>query len=120
MSECLENIPGKAELGIAPIKQFTFPEDARWNAERRAVEVGVEIGEYQVVARVPRHVFQCLFSERPTPERAARSSPLTAHPLGAHCRAQAPPAPVDGRWQRRVQRGDVPEHIGLQHRLFER
>jgi len=24
---------------------FTFPEDARWNAERQAVEFGVEIGE---------------------------------------------------------------------------
>ena len=26
---------------------FTFPEDARRNAERQAVEFGVEIGEYQ-------------------------------------------------------------------------
>ena len=25
---------------------FTFPDDARWNAERQAVEFGVEIGEY--------------------------------------------------------------------------
>jgi hypothetical protein len=25
---------------------FTLPEDARWNAERQAVEFGVEIGEY--------------------------------------------------------------------------
>jgi len=24
---------------------FTFPEDARWNADRQAVEFGVEIGE---------------------------------------------------------------------------
>jgi hypothetical protein len=24
---------------------FTLPEDARWNADRRAVEFGVEIGE---------------------------------------------------------------------------
>jgi hypothetical protein len=24
---------------------FTFPEDARWNAERQAEEIGVEIGE---------------------------------------------------------------------------
>jgi len=24
---------------------FTFPEDARWNPERQAVEFGVEIGE---------------------------------------------------------------------------
>ena len=27
---------------------FTFPEDARWNAEQQAVEFGVEIGEYRV------------------------------------------------------------------------
>jgi hypothetical protein len=35
---------------------FSFPQEARWNAERRAV--GVEIGEYRGVVRVPRHVFQ--------------------------------------------------------------
>ena len=33
---------------------FTFPEDARWNAERQAVEFGVVIGEYRGVVRVPR------------------------------------------------------------------
>ncbi len=32
---------------------FTFPENARWDAERQAVEFGVEIGEYQGVVRVP-------------------------------------------------------------------
>ena len=47
---------------------FTFPEDARWNAERQAVEFRVEIGEYQGVVRVPRRVFQRLLPERPTPE----------------------------------------------------
>jgi len=48
---------------------FTFPEDARWNADRQAVEFGVEIGEYHGVVRVPRRVFQRLLPERPTPER---------------------------------------------------
>ena len=48
---------------------FTFPEDAHWNAERQAVEFGVEIGEYHGVVRVPRRVFQRLLPERPTPER---------------------------------------------------
>jgi Protein of unknown function (DUF1488) len=48
---------------------FTFPEDARWNAERQAVEFGVEIGEYRGVVRVPRRVLQYLLTERPTPER---------------------------------------------------
>jgi hypothetical protein len=48
---------------------FTFPEDARWNADWQAVEFGVEIGEYRGVVRVPRRVFQRLLPERPTPER---------------------------------------------------
>ena len=33
---------------------FSFPENARWNAERQAVGFGVEIGEYSGVVRVPR------------------------------------------------------------------
>ena len=37
---------------------FTLPEDARWDAERQAVEFGVEIGEYHGVVRVPRRIFQ--------------------------------------------------------------
>ena len=48
---------------------FTFPEDARWNPDRIAVEFGVEIGEYRGVVRVPRRVFQYLLAETPTPER---------------------------------------------------
>jgi uncharacterized protein YcaQ len=52
---------------------FTFPEDARWNAERQAVEFGVEIGEYRGVVRVPRRVFQRLLPERPTPERCVNA-----------------------------------------------
>jgi hypothetical protein len=52
---------------------FTFPEDARWNADRQAIEFGVEIGEYRGVVRVPRHVFQRLLPERPTPERCVEA-----------------------------------------------
>jgi len=52
---------------------FTFPEDAHWNADRQAVEFGVEIGEYRGVVRVPRRVFQRLLSERPTPERCVEA-----------------------------------------------
>jgi hypothetical protein len=50
---------------------FTFPEDAHWNADR-AVEFGVEIGEYRGVVRVPRRVFQRLLPERPAPERCLK------------------------------------------------
>ena len=52
---------------------FAFPEDAHWNAERQAVEFGVEIGEYHGVVRVPRRVFQRLLPERPTPERCVEA-----------------------------------------------
>ena len=56
---------------------FTFPEDARWNAEQQAVEFwvefGVEIGEYRGVVRVPRRVFQRLLPERPTPQRCVEA-----------------------------------------------
>lgn len=48
---------------------FSFPDDARWNAEREAVEFGVAIGEYRGAVRVARRVFQRLLPERPTPER---------------------------------------------------
>jgi len=52
---------------------FTFPEDAHWNADRQAVEFGVEIGEYRGVVWVPRRVFQRLLPERPTPERCVEA-----------------------------------------------
>jgi len=52
---------------------FTFPEDARWNDARSAVEFGVEIGEYAGVVRVPRRIFQHLLSERPTPENCVET-----------------------------------------------
>jgi hypothetical protein len=49
------------------------PGDARWDADRQAVEFGVEIGEYRGVVRVPRRVFQRLLPERPTPERCVEA-----------------------------------------------
>jgi hypothetical protein len=52
---------------------FTFPEDARWNADRQAVEFGVEIGEYRGVVTVPQRVFQRLLPERPTPEKCVEA-----------------------------------------------
>jgi hypothetical protein len=52
---------------------FSFPEDARWNADRQAVEFGVEIGDYSGVVRVPRRVFQRLLPERPTHARCVEA-----------------------------------------------
>src|SRR5258705_5368036 len=47
----------------------SFPEDARWNADRLAVEFGIGIGEYEGVARVPHRVFQRFIDGAVTPER---------------------------------------------------
>jgi hypothetical protein len=52
---------------------FTFPEDARWNEARSAVEFGVAIGEYAGMVRVPRRVFQHLLAESPTPEKCVET-----------------------------------------------
>ena len=48
---------------------FRFPPDARWNPDRLTGKFSVGVGEYEGVVRVPRHVFQTLLSEAPTPER---------------------------------------------------
>src|ERR1700761_4178661 len=48
---------------------FTFPPDARWNADLQAVEFGVGIGEYEGVIRLTRRVLQRLLPQSPTPER---------------------------------------------------
>jgi len=46
---------------------FSFPDDAAWNEERRAVEFGIEVGEYKGRVFVSRTVFQALIPA-PTPE----------------------------------------------------
>jgi len=48
---------------------FRFPEDARWNSDRQAVEFGVGIGEYEGIVRVPRQVFRRFLDGAVTPER---------------------------------------------------
>lgn len=47
---------------------FSFPDDAHWNEDTRAVEFGVAIGEYRGVVRVPRRVFQGLLQYAVTPQ----------------------------------------------------
>ena len=48
---------------------FEFPEDARWNAKREAVEFSVILGPYAGTVRVPRRAFQGLLDQSPTPQR---------------------------------------------------
>jgi hypothetical protein len=43
---------------------FEFPEDARWNAAREAVEFSVILGPYEGTVRVPKRSFQGLLAER--------------------------------------------------------
>ena len=83
---------------------FTLPEDGRWDAERQAVEFGVEIGEYHGVVRVPRSAFQRLLPERSTPERCLEVLLPLANPVREHRRAGAAPAPADRGWERGDQR----------------
>lgn len=52
---------------------FTFPEDARWNEDRQAVEFGIEVGEYAGVVRVPRQVFRLFLDGTVTPERCVEA-----------------------------------------------
>jgi len=48
---------------------FTFPNDARWNSERKVVEFGIGIGQYNGTVSIPRQVFQRLLDGTATPER---------------------------------------------------
>jgi hypothetical protein len=52
---------------------FSFPEDARWNPDGQAVEFGIEIGEYQGVVTIPRHVFRRFIDGVVTPERCVEA-----------------------------------------------
>src|SRR3954463_3027824 len=48
---------------------FSFPEDARWDPARHAVEFGAGLGGYAGVVRVPRQVFRRFIDGAVTPER---------------------------------------------------
>jgi hypothetical protein len=65
-------MPGSRIARGALFPNRRSPEDG-WNAERQAVEFGVEIGDHGGVVRVPRRVFQRLLPERPTPERCVEA-----------------------------------------------
>ena len=71
-SACRWIWPRDQDSARGTVSQPSFPENARWNAERQAVEFGVEIGEYHGVVRVARRVFQRLLCERPAPSGASR------------------------------------------------
>jgi hypothetical protein len=51
---------------------FTLSDDARWNAERQALEFGVEIGEYRGVVRVRGACSSGCSRSGPPPSGASR------------------------------------------------
>ena len=90
---------------------FSFPEDARWNAEQQAVEFGVEIGEYHGVVRVPRRVFQRLLPERPTPERCVEAIFLQRTRFESVAERKATSPPVDRGRECRDQRAGLAREV---------
>jgi hypothetical protein len=48
---------------------FAFPEHARWNPDRDAIEFSVILEPYEGTVTVSRRVFQRLLDQSPTPER---------------------------------------------------
>ena len=75
---------------------FTFPEDARWNPDRDAVEFSVIFGEYEGTVRIARRVFQRLLDQSPTPERRMEAFHLQRTPFRTtNHRAEAPAPAVD-------------------------
>ena len=60
---------------------FSFPDDARWDAERQAVVFGVGIGEYEGVVRVPRQAFRRFIDGAVTPDRCLEAYYLHRTPF---------------------------------------
>jgi hypothetical protein len=74
---------------------FTFPEDARWDAERQ----GVEIGEHRGMVRVPRRVFPAAPARAARPSAVRRSVLPPTDAVREHRRTKASTGPVDRGWE---------------------
>jgi hypothetical protein len=72
-----------------------FPNDGRRNAERQALEFGVEIGECRGVVLVPLGGAKGPLGPSAPPPRLRRGLLPPADPVREHRRAEAPSAPVD-------------------------
>jgi hypothetical protein len=62
---------------------FSFPEDARWNPDRSAVEFGVAVGDYEGVVCVSQRVFQHRLAETPTRNGALKPITFTEPALNS-------------------------------------
>ena len=78
--EHIENIVSLLALPNAPMF-FTFPDDARWNAERQAVEFCVEIGNTTASCGYPGACFSACCRRRPPPNAALKHTICSGHAL---------------------------------------
>ena len=76
----IENIVYLLALPNAPMF-FTFPDDARWNAERQAVEFCVEIGNTTASCGYPGACFSACCRRRPPPNAALKHTICSGHAL---------------------------------------
>ena len=60
---------------------FEFPEDARWNDDRDAVEFSAILRPYEGTVRITRRVFQGLLDQHPTRSGASSRSTYSAPAL---------------------------------------
>lgn len=92
---------------------FTFPEDARWNPVREAVEFSVILGEYEGTVRIARRVFQRLLNQSPTPERCIEAFHLqrTRFELIVECKLRRRQLTEDGNVE--ITGRDLCKKIGI-------
>jgi hypothetical protein len=103
-----------SRIGGGPCLEL--PENARWNADRQAVEFGVGIGEYEGVVRVPRRIFQCLLDGAVIPQRCLEAYHLrrTEFELAAERKLRRRQLADDGNVE--ITGRDLHEREGLQPR----
>jgi hypothetical protein len=93
------------------VSQPAFREDARWNAERQAVEFGVERADYHRLVRVPWRVLRRLLPERPT-QAVRRSVQRPQFESVAEWQLRRRPLTEDGN----VEMGSLPRRMNFNDR----
>jgi hypothetical protein len=83
---------------------FQFPEDARRDAAKEAVEFSVVLGPYEGTVRVPKRSFQGLLDQSPTPQRCLEAFHLQRVRFELNRRTQAASAAAYRGWECRDHR----------------
>src|SRR6266446_6767167 len=95
---------------------FSFPEDARWNPDLRAVEFGVSIGEYEGVVRVPRNVLRRFIDGAVTPEKCLEAYHLQRTRFEPNSGTEAATSPTGGHGNVEISGLDLRERQASQPR----